>query len=524
MSEAVLGLLSISGSKNGKASRHVETLVQRSNTAGRGRSDSLDPLFDLAIVHVLPIMAGRLDAGMWWNLLDDLCKGSQQRRITRLDEDVAGSIAWEDQVLAGELPLALAFQLPELRACGELAAVAHDTLTAGLVSLTDGEGLVHARHLPWLRPLFACWTRCLAMAKAAGLPAWDDEAQVQYEWLVRQTLRLTRGDGSQMLGTGPSTAWEPALFETALELAGDDEDVAAAERSLPGDLKLPDADELPCDPAVNSEWSQLSVMRTGWQRSAPRLAISYADREVVVELEAGRETLLGGAWQLEVMAGGRPLSRDDQWEELCWFSDDDVDYLELSADLVGGGRVDRQVLLAREDHFLFLCDHIVNAPSGDLECVSQLPLTGGIEVQLDPETREIELVGKKPRAVVMPLALPEWRIDPRGGQLTHADVSLQLRQNTDARSLSCPLFLDLAPRRFRKQRTWRQLTVAESREICSGETAVAYRVQCSGAQWIFYRSLTQVGNRTFFGQNVSSEFYAARFHRDGEVEELLEIE
>jgi hypothetical protein len=101
---------------------------------------------------------------------------------------------------------------------------------------------------------------------------------------------------------------------------------------------------------------------------------------------------------------------------------------------------------------------------------------------------------------------------------------LLLRQHTSGPNLACPLFLDLLPRRYKRQRTWRQLTVAESLAICPRETAVAYRVQCGLAQWILYRSLAPAGNRTFFGHNVATEFYAGRFHRDGEVEEMLEIE
>jgi hypothetical protein len=84
--------------------------------------------------------------------------------------------------------------------------------------------------------------------------------------------------------------------------------------------------------------------------------------------------------------------------------------------------------------------------------------------------------------------------------------------------------LDLQRRRLHKQRTWRQLTVAQSLEICSRETAAAFRVQSGQAQWIFYRSLQAPANRTVIGQNLSTEFFVARFHRDGQIEELLEVE
>jgi hypothetical protein len=222
-----------------------------------------------------------------------------------------------------------------------------------------------------------------------------------------------------------------------------------------------------------------------------------------------------------------PLELDKEWEEVCWHSDDDVDYLEISASLVGGGSIERQILLGREDAFLFLCDNVLHPSSESIECKSTLPIADGINVAFEEATREAVIAARKPRALVMPLALSEWKIDSRFGSLqctVGKGRGLQLCQRGSGEGLACPLFLDLLPRRLKKQRTWRQLTVAELLEICTRDTAVAYRVQCDAAQWVFYRSLAPAANRTFLGQNVASEFFAARFHRDGEVEELLEID
>lgn len=72
--------------------------------------------------------------------------------------------------------------------------------------------------------------------------------------------------------------------------------------------------------------------------------------------------------------------------------------------------------------------------------------------------------------------------------------------------------------------TWRQLTVAEDRLIVPRDVAVGYRVQIGRAQWLFYRSLAECGNRTLLGQNLVSEFLAARFGRNGIAEPLMEIE
>ena len=74
------------------------------------------------------------------------------------------------------------------------------------------------------------------------------------------------------------------------------------------------------------------------------------------------------------------------------------------------------------------------------------------------------------------------------------------------------------------KRTWRQLTVAEGLEIVSPEIAAAFRVQVDEDQFVFYRALQSIGNRTFLGVNFAGDFCAAKFFRDGKVEELVEVQ
>ena len=90
-------------------------------------------------------------------------------------------------------------------------------------------------------------------------------------------------------------------------------------------------------------------------------------------------------------------------------------------------------------------------------------------------------------------------------------------------ALYAPLFVDLDPARKRKALTWRRLTVAENLRIVPADMAVAYRVQIGKQQWVFYRSFTTEGNRTFLGLNFTSEFLAARFDASGETETLIDI-
>jgi hypothetical protein len=477
----------------------------------------------LAVCHALPRLAGPVSPELWWELLDALLQIAEDAVAIDLAADPLVA-----QLLGGELPWTLGYLLPEINACRKAGAEGRRRLSEGLIELTDGEGLIEARQLGVFRPLVAGWTRCRAMAEAASSPCYTQAAEAQFEWAVTQMLRLARADGSQLLSSGAAGAWNAALFEAALRFGGSTADRTAARQSLPRSfarsIKGKASRELP-DPAVESEWSAAAVLRPDWSAGAPRLAVNYGDARLLLELECGGETVLAGEWGLELAVGGRRLEPVSSWEQLCWVSDEEVDYLELEIDLAEGARVQRQLLLAREDGLLYLADNVrVELSPSDIEYTGTLTLAPGIQWRPEAETREGDLTGRQPRALVMPLALPEWRSDPRGGTLDVQGGLLTLRQQATGQNLSAPLLLDLNRRRFARQRTWRQLTVAESLEVVTRDTAVGYRAQCGSDQWLIYRAMSGLGNRTVLGQNLATEFLFGRFTTSGDVDELIEIE
>ena len=73
------------------------------------------------------------------------------------------------------------------------------------------------------------------------------------------------------------------------------------------------------------------------------------------------------------------------------------------------------------------------------------------------------------------------------------------------------------------QRTWRQLTVADTRERLTSDQAVGDRIQAGLDQWLVYRSLDEPRNRTLLGCNLSCEFFAGRFGTDGEAVRSMEV-
>jgi hypothetical protein len=97
-------------------------------------------------------------------------------------------------------------------------------------------------------------------------------------------------------------------------------------------------------------------------------------------------------------------------------------------------------------------------------------------------------------------------------------------QSTAGQRLFAPLFVDLERGRLAKPATWRQLTVGQHRGIVPAAEAAGYRVQVGKSQWLVYRSLAPPEIRTVLGQNIKCEFMLSQFGRDGQIEELLEIE
>ena len=490
----------------------LDTVVDR-------KAEPLLGIESLAWCHALPTLAQTLPAAPWHQLLDQLIQVADQAAgIDLLEQPLS------QQLLAGELPLSLSYVLPEISACSRLAESAGRILSQGMVELLDGEGLLQARNLQLMRPLLACWTRASCIDRTLTRHVLTDDANVQFEWLVRQTMRLMRYDGSQVFSTGAAGAWQAGLVKSALEVAGDADDRRIAAQALPGrQLRVDGAARLP-EPAVYSEWAETAVLRRDWTRKTDQLTVTYANQDFCCELNCGPETIWSGSCNPTVAVDGRTLGFRGDWVEVCSLCDSDMDYLELEIVLTDGRVLQRQMVLAREDRFLFVADTLLGEKSGVIDYQWTLPLTGPIKFEPAEESREGTLVGRRRLGRVLPLALPEWRSQRDAGQLTAMSDGLRYAVQSTGRRLFAPLFIDLDPRRFKNRLTWRQLTVAEHLQKVDRDTAAGYRIQIGSRHWLVYRSLGPTGNRSVLGQNFSTEFVVARFTPIGMSEKLVEIE
>lgn len=487
----------------------------------------------LALASALPSLAQRLTADQWNETADALFELAQHAGGISLEEHPL-----ERQLLGGELPLIIAYLFPELKRCRKLVRPAGRLLSEGICELLDGEGLPHCDFVPQLGPLLACWTRCQLVAEAAasagkssgfGKHLLSKDARLQYEWLVRQSLRLLRADRQYALGNG-SPPMPSDLLRIALKLSGDPSDDSAAARLLGRSVVAKPKRNPPPEPSVYSEWAETAVMRCNWKPKSAHVAIAFGNRQLQLELALGKHVLFKGPWEAELTVDDNRLALADDYSEVCWFSDEDVDYLELEAPLDEGWKLQRHVLLAKRDEFLWLGDAVVPASPNDPPRAAAITYGGTLQLsdqfQWVPaeETLEGQLVNDKIEVLAIPLALPEWQAARPAGALLCQDQQFRLEQQGAGSGLFATLFFDLNRKRARKGITWRQLTVAENLAIQPAEVAVGYRVHSGSHQWLFYRSLAPPKQRTVFGQHLSSEMLAARFKTDGTVDTLIEIE
>jgi len=468
----------------------------------------------LLVAGRLPASAKHAPSETWWLLLDELCE-----IIHRAEQRHENVSSLAGQVLRGELPLTLAYLFPELKVCQSLLESGRDHLNIGIEEMFDGEGTLQAREWPALPGLLACWTRCRAIGAQLPGNCWNSTAEKQYRLFVRECFRWQRPDGRLPLGAAEHDVRD--VLATALKLTPTAAWAAQQVRSR-RDIKSPKVDKSR-RPAVTSEWAQMAHLRRSWSGAAERLTVLYPDKKFLCEASAGGDLLWSGEWTADLRINGELQQPDGDWEEVCWFTDHEIDFLELELALTGDWKIQRQLVLGRLDPILFLADVIIGPSAAHIEYTTALPLSSAVKPKLQPENTEVVLAGRERKALVLPLGLSEWRSDSRAGKLSVEGRQLQLAQSAHGRGLYVPWFVDLSAKRAGKSYTWRQLTIGEHREIQSPDVAVGYRAQVGADNWLLYRSF-RPGNRTILGHNLTSEFLLGRFTTEGEVEPLMEIE
>ncbi len=503
-----------------RASSNGDATVHAAPAVALGRSNAerlLVALESIAWSAALPRLAALLPGETWWVLANRLVALAKWQPATICEPLVR-------QILTAELPLTLAYVLDELEAARELARTGRDALSAGFCELLDEHGLVDPPRYPILRPLVATWTRARTLAAALELRLSGGQRK-RFARSVQQALRLTRADGRPVLAPLDAPNDDPQWIEAAVRLVDDRGTTAELARLVEKGASKTRTNRRPrVRPSFEDEGASLAVLRPNWLTTAPRLGVVYGD-VVRAELSVGATCLWSGTWDVEVRVDGRAMPPRGDWEQVCWESDDDIDYLELVLKLQDEVSVERHIALARNENVLLLADAVLGIGEGTIDYRGTINLGGAATFVPAAETREGTLVaGRRPRARILPLALGEWRRGPSPGTLEATADGLELVQTAMGQALFAPLFLDLDSRRLRHETTWRQLTVGQKRQIVAKDAAVGYRAQAATSQWLIYRSLAEPDIRTVLATNLMHEFLLGSLQSDGQVKTLVEIE
>jgi len=353
-------------------------------------------------------------------------------------------------------------------------------------------------------------------------------------------VRLLGGQGRLLSGAGRLPACLTAPLVEAVAAGGKHALKKTVRRTarLLADAGRGDAAGL-LDRDFHDPESAVAVIRSGWGRKAIRILLEYRDAVPRLEIAVDDRLLVEGAWDWEVSLAGRPLEVEGGWAVSCWESDRKATFLELTAPLAGGLQFERQVVMLPADRIVLLSDAVTIRPqpgaaghgasangsahAEPIDYAGGIRLAASLETEPAAETRELIVYDTAKRFMALPLALPEWRVAGQGSLSAEADGRIVLTQR-GYRRLSAPLWLDLDPARVGGPLTWRQLTVADTRQNLPPHQAVGFRVQAGLEQWLVYRALDVARNRTLLGCNVSCEFLFGRIKKSGEVARTLEIQ
>jgi hypothetical protein len=278
-------------------------------------------------------------------------------------------------------------------------------------------------------------------------------------------------------------------------------------------------------PSFHSEITREVVLQSTAARQADRITIAYHSPEVEFDLSARGKTLLAGTIDGELTIDGMPQVCRGDWQSVCWYGDDDGDYLELRLALSDRVWIDRQMLLSRRGHFALLADAVVARDAKRMEYRMILPTADGVAMKFDSRTRECRLVTAGSSARVFPLALPQERVLSTAGGFIECDGGLELAQAGAGWGLYAPILIDWHPRRRTTAAEWRSLTVTELGKVISRDRAAGHRLRLAEHQLLIYKSLdTAEEARAVLGHHTHYESVIGTFDSAGEVDPIVLVE
>lgn len=477
----------------------------------------------------LPALTRVLDQGRWWHLLSSI----QQFREAILQRGEPFSPA--HLILGGELGLTLAWRLRDLPSCKRLQSSSIDALkewcrrddesvSSAIAGSTNGRLVLASllRSLTLIEKISSSRIGKQPFRVGASLATWvtamtTHTGETAFSSASEKDVRDDIGPHGLLVS---ATRLDPDSLRPALSAALGKKQSGGR---LVWEIDLPES-------LHHDVESKVAVMFPDWDVRRGRTHVDYSGEEMRLEVFAGRSCAIAGKVQTLIELDDVEQQACGEWEELCEFSDDDVHYLEFEQPWTGGIKLQRQLMLLRDDRCLLLGDTVMTEngsfeKSRVIHYSSRLPIGRSIKIESEEETREAFFSDGSRRGMIVPLAATEWRIGATDATLKETNDHHVLHSVKGQNRLYAPLWFDFQQRRFKRMRTWRQLTVADQLRIVGRDESVAYRIQIGSEHWMVYRSLGDLACRTALGKHLIADFYCSRFDPgDGSHDEMVTVD
>ena len=527
-------------------------------------SDCLDDAAATTVDRERWLLCEAATWGLAWMARTRRAGGSAGGLLERLVQSARSAQAplAAGDTLSARFVLGMSRLFGDIEACRCLDRDAVVSLGNEIRRLVSADGTVSLRGSAAMVERVVRWSSARDVGLATGSLPWDEPTEKLFAKAAAATLRLLGGQGRLLVGAGrmPAAFSDPVL---AVAAESDAKRVRRTAEAVQGPArpratggrkkKKDDKHEKLLSRDLHDDAAAIAVIRSGWERNAIRVLLEYRDAVPHLEIAVGDRLLVDGPWQWRASKGGRPLEMEGPWTLSCWESDKKATYLEIIAPLSGGMQIDRQIVLLPQDRIVLLADAVTHQTGGErgtgeretgeraeekdgdalpeplwsqaiggLRVETVVPLAAALEGEQAEEAREVLVYDTKPRLLALPLAMPEWKTAGRGSFAATPEGLVLDHQAAGSRCYS-PLWLDLEPARQGRPLTWRQLTVADTRQNLPPHQATGFRVQEGLEQWLVYRTLDEPRNRTVLGCNISCGFLMGRIGRTGVVDRDIEI-
>ena len=499
------------------------------------------PLELLVLCEILLATGRDLAPPLLWALWRSALSGAVELAApTDLTENLPAD---QQVVIAGELPFLAGLLFAGIKGSAKFGRDGAKLLAKALLDSTDTDGTPQANLLERLPFWVAGFSRVREWAAAFRHTLWNDEAEERFELLLRAVTPMCRADGTLALSNGFSTNAVPILSTGA---------AAAGLRKKSGPMRLLGA--LPSKrgrgkgkkkrpgkrkasrgaqpvarktggarPTLQSDWAQLACLRTDWSPQADVLVVAHNGELPQIDLSVSGVPILTGDWPIECSVGGTSVAAAGDWECSCWFSDKDVDFIELQHKTEDGVVIDRQMLLSRKQQFALFADCLSGELEGTISYRSELPVLAETSIDADTETRELICARDGVAFRCYPLSLPCDRAHSAAGRFEAFDGLIALTQEATG-GLMAPVVVDWAPTRDQAAE-WRKLTVAAEGRALSPAEAAGFRLRVGDLHLLIYRNLNgEEQSRSVLGLHTQHETVVGRFTRKGEIAPLLIVE